>query len=81
MKKNEIIKDMSLYEASDYWDEHDFGGFQDATEIKDFQFQLKKKKYVGIDKVLYKMIKKQAQKLHTNEDNLINDWLKEKVGA
>ena len=49
--------------------------------INDFRFELKKKKYIGIDQMIYKKIKKQANKLHTNEDLLVNEWLKEKLGA
>jgi len=37
---------MSIYEASDFWNEHDFGKFDDVQEEKDMQFLLKKKKYV-----------------------------------
>ncbi len=32
MEKSENIKDMSIYEASDFWDEHDFGEFDDVRE-------------------------------------------------
>jgi hypothetical protein len=79
MKKNKEIKDMSLYEASDFWDEHDFGEFDDIKEIRDIKFPLKKKKYVGIDVKLYSLIKNKARKLHKPEDALINEWLSEKV--
>ena len=33
MEKNKNIKDMSIYEASDFWDEHDFGEFDDVQEV------------------------------------------------
>lgn len=79
MKKNKEIKDTSLYEASDFWDEHDFGEFDDIKEVRDVRFSLKKKKYVGIDTKLYSLIKNKARKLHIPEDNLINEWLSEKV--
>jgi len=72
---------MSISQASEFWDSHDFTEFSDTEEIKGLRFKLKKKKYIGIDKRLYELIKKQAKKLQTNEDNLINDWLKEKVGV
>ncbi len=79
MKKNKAIRDMSLYEASDFWDEHDFGEFDDIKEVRDLRFSLKKKKYVGIDIKLYSLIKNKARKLHKPEDTLINEWLNEKV--
>ena len=70
---------MSLYEASDFWDEHDFEEFDDIKEVREIKFSLKKKKYVGIDIKLYSLIKNKARKLHKPEDTLINEWLSEKV--
>ena len=80
MEKIKEVKDMSIYEASDFWDEHDFDEFGDFEQVMDIQFSLKKKKYVGIDINLFTIIKKQAQKLHKTEEALINEWLNEKVG-
>jgi len=81
MEKSENIKDMSIYEASDFWDEHDFGEFDDVQEEKEIQFLLKKKKYVGIDTELYAIIKSKAKALNKAEDTLINEWLFEKVSV
>ena len=79
MKDNEYSKNMDVYEASDYWDEHDFGDFNDIQEVKEMQFILKKKKYVGIDMELYAIIKTKADSLNISEDSLINKWLSEKA--
>ncbi len=46
MKRNRRIGDMSIYEASDFWDEHDFTEFKDVKEVKEMRFALKKKKYI-----------------------------------
>ncbi len=81
MGKNRKIKDMSVSEASDFWDEHDFGEFDDVQEVDDIQFSFKKKKYVGIDRELYAIIKNKAKTLNKPEDDLINEWLSEKAGA
>ena len=81
MGKNKKIKDMTLNEASDFWDEHDFGEFDDIQEVDDIQFSLKKKKYVGIDSELYALIKDKAKSLNKAEETLINEWLSEKAGA
>jgi hypothetical protein len=81
MEKSENIKDMSIYEASDFWDEHDFGEFDDVQEEKEMQFLLKKKKYVGIDTELYAIIKSKAKALNKGEDALINEWLSEKASV
>ena len=79
MEKSKVINDMNILEASKFWDEHDFLEFDDIEEIKDVDIRLKKKKYVGIDIELYQRIKNKARKLHKSEDNLINEWLIEKV--
>ena len=81
MKKNNQKKDMSIYEASDYWDEHDFSEFDDVLEVKDLQFSFKKKKYVGVDIDLYAIIRSKAKSLNKSEDVLINEWLSEKVST
>ncbi len=81
MGKNKNIKGMSINEASDFWDEHDFGEFDDVQEVDDIQFSFKKKKYVGIDRDLYAIIKNKAKTLNKPEDDLINEWLSEKAGS
>jgi CopG antitoxin of type II toxin-antitoxin system len=80
MKKSKKMRDMSIYEASDFWDERDFTEFEDVEEVKDFRFALKKKKYIPLDMILYKKIKQRAKQLHKTEDILINEWLRERVG-
>ena len=47
--KNKNIPDMSIHEASGFWDEHEFDEFDDIEEVSDIRFALKKKKYGGID--------------------------------
>jgi hypothetical protein len=79
MEKNKEVKDMSIYEASDFWDEHDFSQFDDVVEVKDMRFSLSKKKYIGIDMGVYKKIRKEAQRLQKTEGTLISEWLKEKM--
>jgi hypothetical protein len=81
MKKSKQIKDMSIYEASDFWDEHNFSEFKDVQEVKDIRFSLTKKKYIGVDTDLYSKIRKKAKKLHMTEDILIIEWLREKAEA
>ncbi len=81
MKKSKLEEDMSIYEASEFWDEHDMIDRDDVQEVKDIQFMLKKKKYVGLDSSIYEKISRKAKKLKMSEDTLINDWLREKVEA
>ena len=63
MAEDNQIKDMSIHEASEYWDEHDFDEFGDVLEVKEFQFYFKKKKYIGVDRDLYATIKRKAKAL------------------
>ena len=79
MKKSKKISEMSVYEASDFWDDHDFTQFKDVEEVKEIRFALKKKKYVPVDVMLYKKIRQRAKQLHKTEDILINEWLRERV--
>jgi len=81
MKKSKELRDMSVYEASEFWDEHDFSEFGDIAETQEVRFSLKKKKYVGVDSKLYTKIRSVAKKYNVTEDALINKWLKEKAGA
>ncbi len=81
MAKDKIIPDMTITEASEFWDAHQFDEFTDVEEVHDIQFAVKRKKYVGIDADLYARITKQAQQLHTTEERLIVTWLGEKVNA
>ena len=80
MQTNKNNENISIYEASEFWDEHDFGEFDDVKETDEIQFSLKKKKYVGIDQDLYDYIKSKAKELQKPEEALINEWLSEKAG-
>ena len=79
MKKSKT-KEMTIAEASDFFDEHDIFEFEDVKEVTDVKLDLKKKKYIGVDAELYKKIRSKAKKLHTDEDTLIKKWLQEKAG-
>lgn len=47
MENNKNIPDMSVYEASEFRDEHEFSEFDDVQDVHDLQFSLKKKKDVS----------------------------------
>ena len=79
MKKSKH-KEMTLLEASEYFDEHDIFDFEDVSEVIDMKFRLQKKKYIGLDIDLFKKIKSKAKKLHKSEDLLIKEWLTERIG-
>ncbi len=79
MNKSDLKENMTIEEASDYWDEHDFGQFRDVQEVHNMTFRISRKKYVAVDYRLYKEIRRKARLLNITENQLINDWLKEKV--
>jgi muconolactone delta-isomerase len=79
MKRGKL-KSMTVAEASDFFDEYDIFEFDDVKEVTDVKFNLSRKKYVGVDIDLYRKIRNKAKKLHIFEDDLIKEWLEEKVG-
>ena len=79
MKKSKNKK-MTILEASDFFDDHDIFESSGVREDSDIKFDLRKKKYVGVDMELFKKIRSKAKKLRVTEDILIREWLKEKVG-
>jgi hypothetical protein len=73
-------KEITISEASSFFDEHDIFEFEDVREVTDIKFKLQKKKYIGLDMELFKKIRNRAKRLHKSEDALIQEWLSEKVG-
>ena len=71
MAEKGFKEDMSVREASDFWDEHEFGEFEDAQEVHDLVFNLRKKKYIGLDPDLYEIIRQKAAALKTSEEEII----------
>lgn len=83
MPKNKKIstEDMTFEELSDFFDEHDLSDLGEVEEVHDFQIQLKRKKYVGLEQKLYQKIALQAKKRHLSVDALVNLWLSEKAAS
>lgn len=47
--KNRKEREMTIREASDFWDDHDFFEFVNTQEVSNIRFKIKKKKYAGLD--------------------------------
>ena len=75
MKKNK--DNISIFEASEFWDEHDLLEFDDVNEVNDVEFKLKKKKYIPLDDDIYRQIIPLAKSQHKSSEELITDWIKE----
>ena len=71
-------KEMTIEEASDFWDEHSLFEF-DGTEEVDVTFKLKKKQYIGIDRKSFRKLRAQAARLKTSPESLIEKWITEKT--
>ena len=48
MKKSKELRDMSVYEASEFWGGHDFSEFVDVTEAQDVRFPLNRKEIIYV---------------------------------
>lgn len=79
MAKDKVPENMTLDEASEFWDEHSFLDYEDIREVH-FSVDLRKNRnYVDIKEDLAKQIRAIAHQKGTSTRILINQWLKEKV--
>jgi len=79
MSKDKIPENMTLDEASEFWDKHSFLDYDDIQEAS-FSVDLRKNRnYVDIKEDLAKQIRMIANQKGTSPRVLINQWLKEKV--
>jgi hypothetical protein len=79
MAKDKIPENMTLDEASEFWDENSFLDYDDVQEVH-FSVDLRKNRnYIDIKEDLAKQIRAIAHQKRTSSRVLINQWLKEKV--
>ena len=72
----------SLDDLVDFFDENDFGDFEDRLKEVSFDVDLKSKKHlVGIEEEISKSLAKIATREKTTTESLVNSWLKEKVSG
>lgn len=77
--KTELPENMSLREASDFWDEHSFLEFDDIEETH-FDVELRgEKHFFAVEKELAKMIHRVAQQRGISSETLVNLWLTAKL--
>lgn len=70
----------SLDDLVNFFDENDFGDFDENLKEVGFDVNLKNKTHlVGIDEEISKDLAKIANQEHTTTELLVNSWLKEKV--
>ena len=79
--RTEIPEDMTLDEASDFWDEHSFLDYDDVEEVH-FSVDLRRNRnYIDIKEDLAKQIRKIARRRGISSCALVNQWLREKLPA
>lgn len=79
MVKNKVPNNMTLEEASEFWDEHSFLDYDDIQKVH-FSVDLRKNKnYIEIKDDLVKQIRSIAYRKGTSPRILINQWLKERL--
>jgi len=79
MKKDKVPENMTLDEASKFWDEHSFLDYEDIQEVH-FSVDLRKNRnYIDIEDDLAKQIRAIAYQKGISSRILINQWLSEKL--
>lgn len=77
-KKIALPENMTIEEASEFFDEHSLLEF-DGTEEVDVKFKLKKKHYVGIDREIFKKLEVQTRRQKQSVEILLESWIAEKI--
>jgi CopG antitoxin of type II toxin-antitoxin system len=78
-KKMSPPANMTITEASGFWDEHNLFEF-DGTEEVSVNFKLRRKHYLGIDREMFKKVEAQARQRNMTPEALLESWIAEKVG-
>lgn len=71
-------KNMSIQEASDFWDEHSLLEF-DGTKEADVIFELKRKHYIGLDREVFKKLSAQARRQKVTPEALVESLITQKI--
>jgi len=77
-KKDTLPKNMTIEEASEFWDKHSIFEFEGVEEV-DVKFDLRKKHYVGINRKVFEKLETYAEKSDIDVETLIESWITEKM--
>lgn len=79
-KAGKVPKDMSIFEASDFWDEHSLLDFPDTKEVRDVDIQIEREVYYcPVSRGLMKRLQDRARAEGISTETLINLYLQEKL--
>ena len=71
---------LSILEASDFWDEHSLLEFPDTQEVKDIDIHIEREMYYcPVSKRLMKKLQARAQEEGVSTETLVNLYLQEKL--
>ncbi|MFQ5603730.1 MAG: hypothetical protein ACE5HS_10720 [bacterium] len=79
-KKAKPPQNMTMAEASEFWDEHSLFEFEGTEEVE-VEFKLKRKQYIGIDLEMFKKVKAQARHMNMSPEALLEAWITEKIAT
>ena len=72
----------SLDEAGAFWDTHSSADYEDLMEDVDVEIDLSSNKiYCAIEKQLVRRLREQAKRQGVSTEELINNWLQERIAA
>lgn len=78
-KKPTVPENMTIREASEFWEGHSFLDYDDVQEVQ-FDVNLKGAvHYFAVEKELAKKIREVAQRQGVSAEALVNLWLKSKL--
>jgi predicted DNA binding CopG/RHH family protein len=77
-KANSIPEEMTLNEASEFWDSHSVADY--PSQIVQFEVESKDRKtFVAIEQHLLEELEKRARENGVSVETLINLWIQEKL--
>ena len=75
-----VPTNMSILEASDFWDEHSLLEFADTQEVKEGDIHVKRERYYcPVSKRLMEKLQARAQEEGVSTETLVNLYLQEKM--
>ncbi len=81
-KEKNLSEFDSLETLVEFFDEKDFGDFDEKLKEVNFEVNLKSKTHlIGIDEEISKTLVKIAAQENTTTESLVNNWLKEKASS
>jgi predicted DNA binding CopG/RHH family protein len=79
-KREHIPKNMTIEEASEFWDSHSVADY--PSRVVKFEYRPEEQiTFVAIANDLLRQLEKQAKKQGASIETLINLWIKEKLTA